>query len=72
MVKKLFFRKKNLAAATMVMLLIGTSFYLTAGESIKRGYLGVSVERILSEEKEKLNVTFGILVTKVIKGEAAA
>lgn len=71
MVKKLLFRKRNLVVATMFFLLIGTSFYLMAGKCQDKGYLGVSVKRISTEEKADLGVTFGIVVTKVIKGEAA-
>jgi S1-C subfamily serine protease len=70
MVKKLLKRKKRLAIAVMVLLL-GTSSFLTAGKSSGEGYLGVTVERISSEEKEELGVTFGILITKVVKGESA-
>jgi len=62
------------AAALLVLLVVfGLTSVLSAGkdESSKRGFLGVNIERMNAEEKDEFNVKFGILVSNVIKGEAA-
>jgi C-terminal processing protease CtpA/Prc len=73
---KRLFSKKPMVTGLIVFLslvLVGAASCLAAagGKSSAKGYLGVSVERLSSEEKEELNVTHGVIVTRVTKGEAA-
>ena len=58
-------------AVAVVMVLAGT-LVLLAAEKQERGYLGVSVQRLRSAEREKLGVKNGVEVIAVAKESAAA
>lgn len=69
---KKFLSGKTIAAALILSLvLMGTATSLMAGKSSSKGYLGVNIEDISPEKKEALGITHGVLVVKVVKGEAA-
>jgi len=53
------------------MMLFGASAYLQAGELDERGYIGVGISQIPTEEKEELGVRFGVQVSTVKKDSAA-
>jgi len=66
--------KKRMAAGVVLilgLLLVGVPSGLLAGEASGKGYLGVSIDRVSKDDKEEFKVDFGLLVTKVAKGEAA-
>ena len=53
---------------TLVLLLVflaGTSALVMAEKSSRKGYLGVSIERVSREEREDLGVSHGVIVTYV-------
>ncbi len=65
---------KIVAGLVVVMLLVGTVSFLAATKEEEKkfmGYLGVNIEPISGPDKEEFQVKFGILVTGLIKGEAA-
>ena len=71
---KNFFSRKGMAIGLVLVLalvLAGTAAVLMAGKDPGKGYLGVSVEKMSTGDKEEFGVKFGVLVTKVAKGEAA-
>ena len=75
MLKRFFTRKTKMRGLILflsVVLAGATSYLMAMGcESSRKGYLGVSIERLSQEEKKNLGVDHGVLVTRVIKGEAA-
>ena len=75
MFKKLFSRKTKVTGLILFLSLVfmgATSYLMAAGcERSRKGYLGVSIERLSQEEKKELGVDHGVLVTRVVKGEAA-
>jgi predicted metalloprotease with PDZ domain len=61
------------AAFTVALVLVMTgALLLLAGEKAERGFLGVSVQRLDDDEREKLGVTHGVRVADVEKDSAAA
>jgi C-terminal processing protease CtpA/Prc len=71
---KNFFSRKGMAIGLVLVLalvLAGTAAVLMAGKDPGKGYLGVSVEKMSPGDKEEFGVKFGVLVTRVEKGEAA-
>ena len=75
MFKRLFSRKTKVTGLILFLSLVflgATSYLMAMGcESSRKGYLGVSIERLSQEEKKELGVDHGVLVTRVVKGEAA-
>jgi C-terminal processing protease CtpA/Prc len=73
--KRLFSRKTKVTGLILFLSLVlvgGTSYLMAMGcESSRKGYLGVSIERLSQEEKKEFGVDHGVLVTRVVKGEAA-
>lgn len=69
--KKLNGSVKAALTVALVLALAGT-LALLAAEKSERGFLGVSVQRLDSAQREKLNVTHGVLVVGVEKESAAA
>ncbi len=76
--KRVFASKKSIAAIVLVLalVLIGTASLLKAEktaekESTAKGYLGVMLENMSQDDKKEAGVAFGVLVSKVVKGEAA-
>lgn len=71
--KKILSRKGMLTGLVLALALVlaGTATTLMAGKDSGKGYLGVSIEKMSLEDKEEFGVKFGVLVTKVTKGEAA-
>jgi serine protease Do len=57
----------------VALLLISTSSYLSAGEKegSGKGFLGVNIEKVTSDDREEFGVKFGVLVIRAQKGEAA-
>jgi len=51
----------------MIFLLLTLSGTARAGKQSKKGYLGVSIEKLSEQDKEKLNAASGILVVDVEK-----
>jgi len=74
-IKRLFSKKPMVTGLILFLslVLVGAASYLVAagGKRPGKGYLGVSIERLSQEEKEELDVTHGVVVTRVTKGEAA-
>ena len=71
---KNFFSRKGMAIGLVLVLalvLAGTAAVLMAGKEPGKGYLGVNVEKMSPGDKEEFGVKFGVLVAKVVKGEAA-
>jgi len=69
-------KHKVMALFVTALLLVGTSSFLTAKKAEKKegsgkGYLGINIERMSHEDKEEFGVKFGILVTRVLKDDAA-
>ena len=71
--KKFLSRKGMMTGLVLVLTLVlaGTAATLMAGKDSGKGYLGVSIEKMSPDDKEEFGVKFGVLVTKVTKGEAA-
>jgi S1-C subfamily serine protease len=69
--KKLNGTWKMVFAVAAVMVLAGT-LVLLAADKQERGYLGVSVQRLGSAEREKIGTTYGVEVITVEKDSAAA
>jgi C-terminal processing protease CtpA/Prc len=71
--KKFLSRKGMVTGLVMVLALVlaGTATTLMAGKDSGKGYLGVNIEKMSLGDKEEFGVKFGVLVTKVKKGEAA-
>jgi C-terminal processing protease CtpA/Prc len=53
------------------MMLFGASAYLQAGEHSEQGYIGVGISQIPTQEKEELDVRFGVKIVSVNKESAA-
>jgi membrane-associated protease RseP (regulator of RpoE activity) len=71
--RKVLVKKGMVTGLVLVLTLVlaGTATSLMAGKDSDKGYLGVSIEKMSPEDKEEFGVKFGVLVTKVAKGEAA-
>ncbi|UCH95694.1 MAG: PDZ domain-containing protein [Candidatus Aminicenantes bacterium] len=71
--KRFVSRKGMVTGLVLVLslLLAGAASYLAAGKDSDKGYLGVNIETLSKEEKEEFGVKFGVLVIKLVKGEAA-
>ena len=71
---KKFLSRKGMVTGLVLLLalvLVGTTSTLMAGKESGKGYLGVNIEKMSPDDKEEFGVKFGVLVTKVVKGEAA-
>jgi C-terminal processing protease CtpA/Prc len=76
---KRVFTSKMIVTGLVVVLalvLIGAASFLKAEKSAEKedngkGYIGVMTQKVTPEDKQEFGVTFGVLVTKVMKGEAA-
>ncbi len=51
--------------------MIGMAASLMAAERRSMGYLGVSVERLSHQEKKEMGISFGVVVTDVVKNSPA-
>jgi serine protease Do len=71
--KKVLSQKGTVTGLVLALALVlaGTAASLMAGKDSGKGYLGVSIENMSLSDKEEFGVKFGVLVTKVTKGEAA-
>ena len=69
--KKFFLTKNVLIVLGLSLVLLGTTAYIEAKKVSQKGYLGVSIKKISSEEKEEFGVSHGVIVTKVVEGKAA-
>ncbi|MGD2089476.1 MAG: PDZ domain-containing protein [Candidatus Aminicenantes bacterium] len=71
--KKFLSTKGMMTGLVLVLTLIlaGTAATLMAGKDSGKGFLGVNVEKMSLGDKEEFGVKFGVLVTKVVEGEAA-
>lgn len=65
-------RKIYLTLFTFFLIFTFLSVKSYAGKSKGKGYLGVNIEKLSGDDREEFGVKFGVLVTKVIEGEAAA
>jgi membrane-associated protease RseP (regulator of RpoE activity) len=66
--------KKRMAAGLALilgLLLVGTTSPLLAAKAPGKGYLGINIEKVSQDDKEEFKVDFGLLVTQVVRGEAA-
>ncbi|HLP48461.1 MAG TPA: PDZ domain-containing protein [Candidatus Kapabacteria bacterium] len=76
-IKKFLAKRKMIGLTTLMMVLMVVSMisYLSAeGEKEKgtgQGYLGVNIEKVQPEDQKEFGVSFGVLVSRVVKGEAA-
>ncbi len=74
--KKFLARKKMiwLTTFTVTLMLVAALSYLTAAgdkeEGPGKGYLGVNIERVSPDDQKEFGVNFGVLVIRLIKGEA--
>lgn len=69
---KTFVSKRVLLTGLILSLMVlGTTSYVMAGKSEGKGYLGVNIERLSSEDKEEFGVTFGVLVSRVVEDSTA-
>lgn len=71
--KKVLSQKGMMTGLVLVLALVlaCTTSPLRAGKESGKGFLGVSIEKMSPDDKEEFGVKFGLLVTKVAKGEAA-
>jgi membrane-associated protease RseP (regulator of RpoE activity) len=75
--EKFLERKKMIWLTTFIvtLILVGALSYLTATdnkeEKTGKGYLGVNIERVSPDDQKEFGVTFGVLVIRLEKGEAA-
>lgn len=69
--KKILASKKILTWLILSLFIVGTSYFAMAEKRSGKGYLGVSIDRLSQHEKKELGVTFGVIVSRVVKGEAA-
>ena len=60
------FKKTILPIGLAILLFIMASTVSPAGKSARKGYLGVSIERLSKEDREELSVSHGVLVTRVV------
>jgi len=76
-IKMLETRKKMVWLTTLIVTLIvvGALSYVTAAddkeEKTGKGYLGVNIEKISPDDQKEFGVNFGVLVIRLLKGEAA-
>jgi len=66
-VKTFFFTKKIFTGVMLALFLGEVTSNVLAKESSRKGYLGVSIERLSHSEKEEMGVSHGVLVTHVVK-----
>lgn len=71
-IKAMLSTKVLLTALILSLLMLGATTYAVAGKVEAKGYLGVNIERLSTEDKEEFGVTFGLLVVKLVEDEAAA
>lgn len=75
--QKFLAKKKMIWLTTLIvtLILVGALSYLTATdnkeEKTGKGYLGVNIEKITPDDEKEFGVTFGVLVIRLQKGEAA-
>ena len=60
------FKKKILTLGFVILLILTASTVSLAGNSSRKGYLGVSIERLSKEDRDDLGVSHGVLVTRVV------
>ncbi|MCP4215430.1 MAG: PDZ domain-containing protein [bacterium] len=67
-----FFTRRNMVMGLMMaLMLVGTAFFMDAGERAGKGFLGVSFDSLNEEQKKEAGVDFGVMVLKVSKDSAA-
>jgi len=64
--------KVYLTLFTLFLIFAFFSMRSYAEKSKGKGYLGVNIEKLSGDDREEFGVKFGVLVTRVIEGEAAA
>lgn len=75
--EKFLARKKRIWLTTFIvtLMLVAAVSYLTAAgdkeEGPGKGYLGVNIEKVSPDDQKEFGVNFGVLVIRLIKGEAA-
>jgi serine protease Do len=70
-IKKLSALKGIAIFITVSLFFAGVATLMAAGEKMQKGYLGVSIEKLSQNDKEEFDVSFGVLVANVSKGEPA-
>ena len=68
--KQFLLKRSMMMILVLSLFLIGTTSVIDAKVS-QKGYLGVSIEKLSVKEKEELDISFGVRVTRVVKGKAA-
>lgn len=63
--------RRLLVVFLVALFVAGSSFFLSAEKGTEMGYLGVRVTPLSQDEKEDLGVAFGVMVTDVVKDQAA-
>jgi C-terminal processing protease CtpA/Prc len=63
--------KRILLGILVSLLLLGMVSTISAGKTSKKGYLGVSIERVSNVEKRELGISHGVLVTEVMEESPA-
>lgn len=76
MIKKLLARPAVVAGLIVAILMTGTFTYALGKKEKQKqieakGFLGVTIERLNSDDKEELKADFGVMITKVMKDKAA-
>lgn len=71
--KKVLAKRSMVAGLGLVLALVlaGGAAILLAGENSAKGYLGINIEKMSIGDRQEFGVKFGVLVTRVSKGEAA-
>ncbi|MFH1943761.1 MAG: PDZ domain-containing protein [bacterium] len=59
--------KRILIGIVLTVFVAGTASMGNASKSSRKGYLGVSIEKLSSEERKEMGVSHGVVVTKVEK-----
>ncbi len=62
-----FVGRRVIAGVLLVLFFVGVAAMAVAGKSSRKGYLGVSIERLSRSEKKELDLSHGVLVTHVVE-----
>ncbi len=65
-------KKTTLPLGLAILLFVTASTVSPAGKSARKGYLGVSIERLSKQDRDELGISHGVLVTRVVAKSPAA
>ena len=69
--KQILEKKTTLIFSVLLVFLVVATASSLGGRSIRKGYLGVSVERLSREERQEMNLSHGVQVTHVTEKSPA-